>query len=182
MNQATSTTGQSAAPSLPDPDATALTPGEIANLMAEDTDTLVGVSAMKARLLNQVVAYLAQIAAASTSTGGTSQFAVTLDSKTIDCLGTAYSTAVAATVKPQFDELHACLKAANEAIANLQRSLAEQNDKFTWQLRELREEILGLIEVECREPCGRLLAEISRCAERIEACEIQLPKTSRSQR
>ncbi len=75
---------------------------------------------------------------------------------------------LADTVKLQLDELHTHLKAADEKI-----------DKLTCQVRELREEVLGLIEKECREPCGKLAAEIELLAARLEMCEAALPRAKK---
>jgi uncharacterized coiled-coil protein SlyX len=194
------------------PTAPSLAVGDFANLVpeTEDRDTLIGVSAMKARLLYQIAQNLATMAGPSSGTAGqTVAVTVTLDQTTIAAL----SAALAAAVQPKFFELQTCLKATdeqvdclrkslaeqndtiaklqtslaeqNDTIANLQTSLAEQNDTIanlqtsvaekidtlTCQVRELREEVLGLIEIECREPCGRMAADTALLAERVDVID-----------
>jgi septal ring factor EnvC (AmiA/AmiB activator) len=186
------------APSAPEPSDPPLGQDELKALDLEsaDTGTLLGVSAMKARLLYQAVGYLAQLAAPSAVTLNP----VCLDQKTIDAIGAALHKVLADTFQHQLD-------AANCAIADLKKSrtddetrivqlqtaasacqqeaqtlterigrLEEHNrqaqahyETLTCQVRELREEVMALIEVECREPCGRMAADMALLAERIDA-------------
>jgi hypothetical protein len=153
---------------------------------AESEGTLIGVSAMKAQLLSQAVSYFAQIVAPSTGDASTSALAVKLspvclDPTTITAFSTACSTALAAAVTPQFAELRACLKATEEKVEKLQKLQAEQNEILTCQVRDLRDEVLRLIAVECSEPCGRLTGGIELLAERVEACEQALAALPRRQ-
>jgi hypothetical protein len=162
----------------PNPIAPLLAPGDFANLApeSEDRDTLIGVSTMKAQLLYQIAQNLATMAVPSTP--GTSQtvaVTVNFDPTTIPTL----SAALAAAVQPKFAELDTRLKAMSEKIDCLVREQAEQNEKFTCQVRELREEVMRLFEIECREPCGRMMAEIELLAARLEVCEAALPKPKR---
>jgi hypothetical protein len=196
-----------ATPPAPAPLAPSLAPDDFANLVteSEDRNTLIGVSAMNGQLLSQAVGYLAKMAAPSSGTGQT--MAVTLDSNTVTAIGTAVSMAVATAFQHQLDAANSAIADLKKsrtddethivqlqtAASTLQQEVQtltvhfgrqeehtrQAQEILSCQVRELREEVMCLIEVECREPCGKLMAEIELLAARLGVCEAALPKQSR---
>lgn len=156
-----------------------MTTGDVANLVAEseDTSTLLGVSAMKARLLYQAVGYLAQIAALPAVTlNPVTLNPVCLDQKTIDAIGAALCKALADAFQHQFD-------AANCAIADLKKSRTDDETRivqlqtaastFQQEAQTLTEHI-GRLEEHTRQAQAHyeILAEnMGQLTERMVACE-----------
>jgi hypothetical protein len=130
--------------------------------------TLLGLSARSARLLGDIAAdthaaaaSLAGLAAAVTAQGLATK--TTLDAASITAFATAMSNVVAATIQPRLDALGQQLADAGKRIAALETTTGQTDSRVA----ALRDEIMRLIEVECRQACRVLALEHERQHERL---------------